>query len=249
VQNVHTWAGQDRGATAAGYSNNLALGRLVLDGVLLNRFRFRGATANNAIYVDYLEFRNNGVASGNPTDYSGAFAVDPDFTIYFADSNIDPQSLAGIGGGRIKWVSSFVGPQSATNLLYPNGITYTFNAAVVRSQDFDDDGDGFVNAIDCTPIPVPGFDTTGQQCPAPLAAGNAKAVGSLGINLHIALAPGGGEVVLDWNAPANSANTVEFTETLSGAAWQTLTNFINGPTGTRVTVRDAAAARVDADKP
>ena len=51
-------------------------------------------------------------------------------------------------------------------------------------------------------------------------------------------------------------HAVEFTESLGGGAWQSLTNFINGPVDARVTVWDAAAApqrvyrvRVDAGKP
>ena len=140
VQNIHTWAGQNRGATAVGYSNNLALGRLVLDGVLLNRFRFKGVTVSNALYVDYLELRKNGVPNSDSTNYSGSFAIDPDFTIYFADSNMDPSVLSGLGGGRIKWVSTYVGAQSGTNMLYPNGITYRFNAALARSRNHDSDG-------------------------------------------------------------------------------------------------------------
>lgn len=259
VQNTHQWAGLDRGNTNTGYVNNLALGRLVLDGVLLNRFRFTGVSTNNALYVDYLELRTNGVPNSRSADYIGSFAIDPDFTIYFADSNLDPIALSGLGGGRIKWVSSYVGAESGTNLLYPNGITYRFNAALVRSMDFDTDGDNVLNGLDCTPIPVgTNFNTTGQQCPAPAPAapGVAKALAASDLHLTIALAAEGGEVVLDWDAPANSANTVEFSESLSGGAWQSLTNFINGPTGTRVTVRDAAAAptrvyrvRVDAAKP
>jgi hypothetical protein len=238
VESVHAWAGEDYGLDPAGFTNNLALGRLVLDGVLLNRFRFRSTTVNNALYVDYLELQNDA------TNYNGTIAVDPDFTIYFGDSNVDPVRIEGVGGGRIKWVSNFLGAQSSTNVLYPNGITYTFNAGLVRSMNRDDDGDGFENGIDCTPIPVPGFDTTGQQCtsPAPLALGSAKALAHSAINLHIALAPSGGEVVLNWDAPANSANTVEFTESLSEATWQPLTNFINGPVDARVTVKDAAVA-------
>ena len=89
---------------------------------------------------------------------------------------------------------------------------------------------------------------------AAFMASPAKALGGSEFNLQIALALGG--VVLTWDAPANSANTVEFTESLSGGAWQTLTNFINGPAGKPVTVRDATAAparvyrvRVDAGKP
>ena len=58
------WAGQDLGPVAAGYSNNAALGRLILDGLTnTTQFWFQPATGTpatgtNALYVDYLEFRD-----------------------------------------------------------------------------------------------------------------------------------------------------------------------------------------------
>ncbi|HEY0548126.1 MAG TPA: hypothetical protein VGF13_00910, partial [Verrucomicrobiae bacterium] len=71
----------------------------------------------------------------------------------------------------------------------------------------------------------------------------------------ISLATDAPEVILSWEAPANSASSVEFTESVGGV-WQPLTNFINGPVDARVTLRDAATAslrvyrvRVDAGKP
>lgn len=251
VESVHAWAGLDFGATPDGFFDNLALGRLVLDGAMGNRFRFRSAVANNAIYVDYLELLNDA------TNFSFAFGVAPDFTIYFADSNVDPEKLDSLNNGRIRWVPDFIGPQSATNLLYPDGNTYTFNAGVVRSQQRDDDGDRIANAEDCTPIPVPGVDTTTQNCgivPPPVPLGLMKAAS--GLSLAISLSEQGGAVVLEWNAPARSANVVEFTDSLGSGQWQTLTNFNNGPVDARVTVRDEATApsrvyrvRVDAGKP
>ena len=256
-ESVITWPGQNRGEVAAGYSNNLALGRLTLDGVRGTKFRFRSAGVSNALYVDYLELVN--VA----TNFNLALGIDPDFTIYFADSNLEPEKLTGGSFGRIRWVSSYAGRQSSTSLVYTNGLTYTFNAALVRSKDIDSDGDGIVNADDCSPVPVPGFDTFGDQCvlvPSPLAASpkaaRAGVLAGADFGLSIALAPHGSEAVLRWNAPANSVSRVEFTDSLAGGVWQTLTNFINGPDDARVTVRDAAESplrvyrvRVDAGKP
>ncbi len=250
VQSPIVWAGEDRGPTVEGFENNLALGRLTLDGAMGNLFRFASATGSNAIYIDYLELLNNA------TNYNFALGVAPDFTIYFADANIPPEKLDQVGGGRIRWVSEFTGPQSSTNLVYPDGRTYTFNAGLVRSRDLDSDGDGIVNGEDCTPIAVPGVDTT-QPCPGTGAAfAQSKALSTQDIGLTIGLAAGKQEVVLSWNAAVNATSTVEFTDSFSAGGWQLLTNFVNGGAESRVTLKDAVATplrvyrvRVDATKP
>ncbi len=255
VQSLHTWAGEDRGVSVDGFSNNLALGHLVLDGRFGNQFRFASATANNAIYVDLLELR------GAATNYNFALGVDPGFTIYFAASNpeISPEVLQVVGGGRIRWVSDFAGPRSSTNIVYPNGITYTFNVGLVRSFNLDSDGDQIPNDSDCTPIIPPGEEGNtnlwfGANCPPAPLASPAKSMAVAPV-VTISLATDAPEVILSWDAPANSANSVEFTESLGGV-WQPLTNFLNGPVDARVTLRDAATAslrvyrvRVDAGKP
>jgi hypothetical protein len=234
------WPGQNRGATAAGFQNNLALGRLVLEGVGGNLFRFRSATTNNALYVDYLELR------GNAVDYNFALGVDPDFTIYFADSNIDPAKLDNVSGGRLRWVSSFTGPQSSTNLVYRNGATYTFNAGVVRSRELDSDGDGWVNDEDCTPLIPPGEEANtalwyGRLCPGDGAPPPPPVAtrGDMGLVIRHNRA---GEVLLTWLSPAGSTNRLEYNDSLGRGAWLSLTNFINGPVNARVTVKDAAGA-------
>ncbi len=283
IASTMMWPARNLGAVPSGFSNNLALGRLVLDGVGGNLFRFQGATPGSALYIDYLELLNDA------TNYNFALGVDANFTIYFADSNISPEKLDSLGGGRLRWVSTFAGPQSSTSILYPNGVTYTFNAGLARSNDTDSDGDGVLNVDDCTPFAVPDFDSTrpcaaksstsaaplrGAMKSAPVVSGatasgatasgpasggglvvSGSAAGGPDLALRVALAPESGAVILNWNAPAHSANAVEFTESLGGGAWQSLTNFINGPVDARVTVRDAATApqrvyrvRVDASK-
>jgi hypothetical protein len=254
TESLLIWAGLDRGPVVEGFSDNLALGRLTLDGGtgaggIGNFFHFAGATNGSAIYVDYLELLNHA------TNFNFALGVDPNFTIYFADSNVPAEKLDETSGGRVRWVSQFIGPQSSTNILYPNGVTYTFNAGLVRSRDIDSDGDGVVNALDCTPLPVPDFDST-QPCPPAPAPAKVAAISTQNISLTIALGAGGRDVVLQWDAAANSGNTVEFSDSLGGGSWQSLTNFINGPANARVTVKDAVGAplrvyrvRVDAGKP
>jgi hypothetical protein len=249
------WSAEDRGVSPDGFTNNLAVGQLTLDGSLGNLFRFRGSDTNTALYIDYLELLNTA------TNYNFALGVSPGFTVYIADSNVSPEKLNDQNAGRIRWVSDFAGPRSSTNLLYPNGITYAFNAGLVRSFNRDDDNDGFPNDVDCTPVIPPGEEGnpnlwSGQNCPAvPLTTSVAKSIRMAAPVITISLAPEGREVILTWDAPANSANSVEFTETLDGV-WQPLTNFVNGPVDARVTLRDAATAslrvyrvHVDAGKP
>ncbi len=257
IASTIVWAGEDRGVSNAGYQNNLALGRLVLDGTMGNLFRFRSATTNNALYVDYLELK------GDAANYNSDFGMDPDFTIYFADSNIDPAKLDQSNGGRLRWVRSYTGLQSSTNIAYPNGTTYVFNAGLARDRDEDSDGDGFLNGDDCTPFIPAGEEGNpalwyGRLCPGvvipppPIAQAGGVSASDLGLAIQRS---NGGEVVLSWNTPANALSTVEYSDTLGAGGWPTLTNFINGSASARVTVKDAAGAslrvyrvRVDAGK-
>ncbi len=251
------WPGVDRGTSPAGFSGNIALGRLVLDGFGRNLFRFSSGVTSNALYVDFLELRNDA------TNFNGSITIDPDFTVYFADSNVEPERLVNISGGRFRWVRDFAGPQSSTNLTYTNGVTYTFNAGLVRSLDIDSDNDGVPNGIDCAPIIPPGEASNsalwfGAQCSGPiiLPAPVRAAALSVELGLAISLSSVDGEVTLTWNAPAGATSTVEYAETLGAGSWHTLTNLINGSGNTRLTVKDTAGAplrvyrvRVDAVNP
>ena len=101
------WAGTDLGAVAAGYSNNAALGHLVLSGGDVNSaFHFAAAGAQNALYVDQLEFQGS-------TSNAAALDIDPNMTIYFASALIGNTDISGqldgANGGRIRKVPGFVG--------------------------------------------------------------------------------------------------------------------------------------------
>jgi hypothetical protein len=261
------WAGEDRGATPNGYQNNLAVGRLVLDGLGGNEFRFEAAGETNAIYVDVLDLRNFA------TNFSFIFGIPTNFTIYFADitggiAEGSPEQIDGISSGRVRWIPDFVGPQSGTNITYPNGVTYRFNAGLARSRAFDSDGDGTVNRFDCTPFPIPGEDsslwfgncvvdpnsvpsgrpsdsstvTVSKLSAKNIQSANIRAVSSGNIGLSISFSESDREITLDWDAPAGAASTVEYTDALGSTEWRTLTNFVNGPVNARVTVKDSAAA-------
>jgi hypothetical protein len=155
---ANVWAGQNRGVSNAGYTTNSAVGRLILDALgASSKFRFTGASVSNAMYVDYLEL------AGYATNFDGsgnlkALTIDPNITIYFAQAMINGDSVAekldGKNSGRLRWVSSYAGYYSSTNLVY-GGYTNTVNAALAVSSTIDSDGDGIPNSSDPTPFPVP----------------------------------------------------------------------------------------------
>jgi len=158
LDSINLWAGENRGATPSGFADNLALGRMIFvtDGNP-SRFTFRPVNGNNALYVDSIEFKRgatNTDAAGNFT----AFNIEPGMKIFYAQALVNGVSIAeklnGKNGGGFMWVSNYAGVYSSTNLNYPDGKTYIFNAALVVSPNFDSDGDTVVNVNDPTPIPA-----------------------------------------------------------------------------------------------
>jgi hypothetical protein len=81
----HFWAGIDRGASTAGYTNNVAVGTLALipEGSQASgyqpQFAFYGTTGNNGLYVSNLDLSmlNN---------YTYELVIDPSVTIYFVSA-------------------------------------------------------------------------------------------------------------------------------------------------------------------
>ena len=207
----HLWAGEDRGGVPAGFSNNLALGKLIFDGGDRSTFSLAGIGSSNALYVDYIELLNSA------TNFNARFEVNPNLTIYFANANVPVSKLDGAAGGRFRWVSSFTGPLSSTNITYSSGSNYTFNVALVRSKDLDSNGNGIVNADDPEPIYV---------------------AENVGLSVTLASDPEL-KVNLNWNALAYSSNYLEFRTTAAAATnWQILTNFHMGPYTWPVTISD-----------
>jgi len=107
AESFHRWAGKDRGAKADGFVNNVAVGRLTLDGGFGSVFHFIGKQTNvkSAIYVAYLEFLNNAA------DVDNGLIIDPNFKIYFGDSNLPPEELNGKFGGRLRYVPGISGAE------------------------------------------------------------------------------------------------------------------------------------------
>ena len=133
------WAGQDRGCAPTGYVNNLAIGRLILDGSTNSRFSFTGVGVSNALYVDRLE------VSGTATNFGPGgltnILIGSNMRIYYAQAIANKTSIAeklnGRNGGRFCWVSNYAGIFSSTNITYRSGIRYIFNEPLVESCNID----------------------------------------------------------------------------------------------------------------
>jgi hypothetical protein len=130
----HVWAGTDDGNSPAGFSNNVVIGHLKLSRQSANsELIFSGAGAKNGMYVDYLELDTTSLSY---TDYRDGLVIDPNLTIYFADSNVDPFKLEDAYPNRLVWVPAFAGPNSTQAVPYENSTNVCLmNAALATSQD------------------------------------------------------------------------------------------------------------------
>lgn len=234
------WAGDDLGPVPAGFTNNAAIGRLILDGGENTRFTFSPAGLTNAIYVDYLELRN---AATNRDEFGDlpALVIEPNMTVYYAELVAGGVSQAekfnGRKNGRLRWIGSYAdGFFSSTNVVYPDNTTNRLNAALVRSVELDSDGDGLVNALDPTPV-LRGqdLDLRAERLAGPPAS-----------------------IVLSWRTIAGASNSVWYADSPASTNWQWLTGttYPDVPPGGRATAVDAVGGgprfyrvRVDASNP
>lgn len=190
----YTWAAENRGPTAAGFSNNVVIGHLVLGGGSANFISLSGASSNNALYVDLLELQG-AVA----TNLESTLAIAENLVVYFADANVPVEELDGRLGGRFKWVSDFAGPNSSVDVLLLNGQTIKVNRALRDSLIIDSDGDGVANGLDFFPFDVEVWTT------ATLATvGGSKAP------------------MISWNAQPSSTYVLEYTTNLAQPDWRPL---------------------------
>ena len=164
---THTWAGEDRGASASGFSNNVAIGTLAFSSQsALSQFVLSGTGARNGLYVDLLDLSALG------TNFETELQINPSLVIYFAAARLGftpPPSTNGIAvqpeefldgkfGGHLRWVQSFAGPNSSTDVIVtnPNGVqqSMSVNFALRWSLLIDSDGDGTANGLQATPFKV-----------------------------------------------------------------------------------------------
>ncbi len=205
----HTFSSRNLGLTAAGYTNNMAIGALVLDAADISRIVLKGSGTNDAVYVDYLEFKNYA------TNYNSTIYIDTNLTIYFANANLSVNKLNGAFGGRIRWMPGFIGKFSTSYVTNSNGIVSAYNSAVIGNPDLDSDRDEIPNMFDPTPVPS---DSS--------------------FNLQVLPFIDQLKTVVLWDALSRSTNRLDVTTNIVNGQWQTLTNFVNTGTTTRVTYTD-----------
>lgn len=159
ANNVTVWAGEDRGPTPEGFTNNAAIGRLVLDGRFGSVFRFQGLGLSNALYVDQLILLNHAT-----NEWNNAFAaldIAPNMVVYYADLWVgngrlaEPVDSSRYNQGRLRWVRDYAGGFYGSTNLVIGSLEIRINAALRESTELDSDGDGIPNALDPVPVLVP----------------------------------------------------------------------------------------------
>lgn len=212
----HSIGAVDHGVDPQGYVNNIAIGKLVLDGRSNSVFRFTPppGVSNAALYVDYLELRNYA------TNWTDSIIVDEGCTLYFADSNVSPyRDLNHSSGDRLRWVSTYAGPRSTTNFSYTipsvGTFSYDLNKALVLLADIDSDNDGVANVNDTTPVWVP------EQALLSCTLTN------FGVIQNVPALSGRALVTYNDGVTINYAtNTIEYTLDLINGPWLVLTNIV-----------------------
>jgi hypothetical protein len=237
-QVLNVWPGSNRGLDPAGYDNNMAVGRMVMDAKGISSRHgtlvFNGAGSNNALYVDELVLEDFSTQGNATNSYNFPWLqINTNMMIYFAQAIltngisvarlIDQASLAGAnGGGRLRWIYSYAGYYSSTNLTYTNAdgtvSTNTVNAALAQDTQIDSDGDGIPNASDPTPFLLPSetkFTATVTNLPPK-------------------------SVKVQWAAIPNATNYIYFKTNLLSPNWLAFTNFKNWYYGSTVAKTNSA---------
>jgi hypothetical protein len=225
-QVTNLWSGLDYGVSSSGYTNNAAVGRLILDAKgMSSSFAFGGTGASNAIYVDELELldyasytnRDLGgnlrglVINTNPVGglviyYAQALTLGPGGTMVPVAELINHKN-----NDRLRWVAAYAGHFSSTNIVYPDGTTNgPFNIALAQSTDIDSNGNGIVNAND----PAPFFLPTNV---------NFMAIGPR----------------LQWTTIPLATNYIFYATNLPATNWMPFTNFGNYYYGANVAVTNS----------
>jgi hypothetical protein len=216
VENV--WAGENRGASASGFQNNVAIGHLLLTGDRDVLHHFTGASGNNGLYVNFLELGgavSNAFVAG---DITTALQVDPSLTIYFANSNVPADQLQQQSGGRLVQVA---------------GTGLGFSPGTSTSGGSGANGQGGATGSGSGSTSTGGSNSTGST------SGDG---GGIPLRLTGTIAVNQTSIVLSWPAQPNINYQVEYTSSLADPNWQVLSPYVNsGNTAQTATVQDQLA--------
>ena len=117
------------------------------------------------------------------------------------------EKLNHLNSDHLRWVTNYAGHFSSTSIVFPDGTTYLFNAALAQSSDIDSDGDGIANLYDPTPFPEP--PTNANVVNITITMTNKPGLASL----------------LTWQTIANATNYAVFYKTnFTMTNWLSLTN-------------------------
>jgi hypothetical protein len=208
----HVWAASDRGAIPAGFSNNVAIGRLAMSGGSDTLLNFRGPddTGAYAIYADFLDLQGNFETAFLNNDLASVLTLAPNLTIYYAYANVPVEQLDGQFDGQFQWVKDFAGPNSSIDVALRSGKTIRVNRGLRESLIIDSDGDGIANGLDPSPFDEPEIEVTVSQ-----------------------VEPFTTEIT--WVAAPLTTYVVEFATEFNDSNWQPL-DTVSNPTATRQTL-------------
>ena len=226
-QVVNTWAGQDRGYSNSGYQNNAALGQLVLDAQTnTTQFYFTGTSTDgttNAIYVDRLVLKDYAGYYGLVNNgYLPGFNFNNNLVIYYADA-IDrnygsvAEKINHLNGDHLRWMPTYAGHFSSTNIVYPDGTTNAINSALANASDLDSDRDGENNNTDPTPVLVPSQ-----------------------LNFTMAVTVTNQTAKIGWRTIPLAGNSIYYSTNLATTNWLPFTSFSNYYYGPGLAVPNAA---------
>lgn len=213
---VNVWAATNDGASTLGFTNNTAVGRLILDAMpnpldayQNGEFTFTGVGVSNALYVDYLELRDAATNRDGGNNFP-ALNINSNMVVYYAQAVMNGVSVAAQmdhkNNDHLRWVPQYAGQFSSVQIIYPDGTTNSFNAALASDPFVDSDGDGIPNAGDPTP-----FFTVGQMNTTTYVT-----------NIPPQMA------VIQWDSIPASTNIVTYSTNM--ATWFPLTNFVSPAT-------------------
>mgnify|MGYP003574924998 CR=1 FL=1 len=154
----HIWDSEDRGPTAAGFANNVALGALVLQGGTNSAFQFLPAQQNSSMYVEVLAVEGvqatslaaltNGIILGMNVYYANVISTNEAITAQSLNRVFGPDAPF-----NLIWVPDFAGANSSVDVpMSATGPVTRMNRGLRESLTVDSDGDGVPNGLDEFPL-------------------------------------------------------------------------------------------------